>query len=425
MTMTSEPQVPVNDGAEDRLPPVKGTIRRLLGWIIPANISIFIIWGAVPGLLLPLQLTAIDPANKIVNLAVISTVGALAAMIAQPVAGLLSDRTRSRFGRRAQWMIGGTVIGGLALIGMALSNGVVQIGIAMVIVQIAFNFTQGPLSAILPDRVPRSARGTFSALAGMGAMVGALGGQIVGSMFARNIPAGYVFFAGLAFVVIALFVVFNPDHSSKDAAREPFSLSVFLHTFWVSPRKHPDFFWAFLGRLLLYTGYFAVTGYQLFILADYIGLGDTKAAASIPLFGIASLAGIIIAIVISGPLSDRLGRRKIFVFISSIIVALAMLIPIISPTFTGWLVFTFLSGLGFGAFQAVDQALMSEVLPSANSFAKDLGVVNIAATLPQTVAPAVAGFVILTFGGYVALFPIGIVLSILGAFAVWFIKAVK
>ena len=42
-------------------------------------------------------------------------------------------------------------------------------------------------------------------------------------------------------------------------------------------------------------------------------------------------------------------------------------------------------------FQAVDTALMSEVLPSAKSFAKDLGVVNIAATLPQTLAPAVAG----------------------------------
>jgi hypothetical protein len=68
---------------------------------------------------------------------------------------------------------------------------------------------------------------------------------------------------------------------------------------------------------------------------------------------------------------------------------------------------------------------MSEVLPSKSSFAKDLGVVNIAATLPQVLAPAVAGFVILTFGGYIALFPIGIVLSVLGAVAVFFIKAVK
>ena len=425
MTMTSDSTASVPDGTEDPQPPVKGTLKRLLGSIIPANISIFLIWGAVPGILLPLQIAGIDPENKIANLAVISTVGALAAMIAQPIAGLISDRTRSRFGRRAQWMIAGTIVGGLALVGMALSNGVVQIGIAMVIVQIAYNFTQGPLSAILPDRVPRAARGTFSALAGMGAMVGALGGQVVGSALSSNIPGAYLFFAGFALVVIALFVLVNPDHSSKEQANEPFSLRLFLRTFWVSPVKHPDFFWAFLGRLLLYTGYFAVTGYQLFILSDYIGLGLKAATAAIPIFGLASLASIIVSIVISGPLSDRFERRKIFVFISSVLVGVAMLIPIVAPTFVGWLLFAIISGLGFGAFQAVDQALMSEVLPSAKSFAKDLGVVNIAATLPQTIAPAIAGFVILTFGGYVALFPIGIVLSVLGAFAVWFIKAVK
>ncbi len=424
MTMASEPSTTVDETVPDPLPPVKGSLRRLLVWIIPANISIFLIWGAVPTILLPLQIAGIDPENKIATLAVISTIGAFAAMLAQPIAGLLSDRTRSRFGRRAQWMIGGTIVGGLALIGMGQSAGVVQLAIAWVIVQVAYNFAQGPLSAILPDRVPRSARGTFSALAGVGLMLGAVGGQVVGSMFASNIPAGYLVFAGLAAVVIAVFVVFNPDHSSKELVIEPFSLRIFLSTYWVSPVKHPDFFWAFLGRLLLYTGYFAIVGYQLYILQDYIGLGD-DAAAAVPLFGLVSLAGILIATLVSGPLSDRLGRRKIFVFASSVLVGVAMIVPIVMPTFTGWLLFSLVSGLGFGCFQAVDQALMSEVLPSASSFAKDLGVVNIAATLPQTLAPAVAGSVILTFGGYLALFPIGIALSVLGAFAVWFIKSVR
>ena len=92
--------------------------------------------------------------------------------------------------------------------------------------------------------------------------------------------------------------------------------------------------------------------------------------------------------------------------------------PIVSPTVGGWMIMTALSGLGFGCFQAVDQALMSEVLPSAKSYAKDLGVVNIAATLPQTLAPAVAGAIVVSFG-FVGLFPVGIVLSVLGAFAVW------
>lgn len=413
------------DGLVDPPPPVKGTVKRLLGWIIPANISIFIIWGAVPGMLMPLQVSAIDPVNKVSNLAVIATVGALGALIAQPVAGLLSDRTRSRFGRRARWMILGVIVGGLALIGMAFANTLVQIGIAMTMVQIAFNFTQGPLSAILPDRIPRAARGTFSAFAGLGMMLGALGGQIVGAQFAKNIPAGYLFFAGLALVVIVLFVLFNPDHPSDEQVNEPFSLSVFLHTFWVNPIQHPDFFWAFLGRLLLYAGYFAVVGYQLYILEDYIGLGTDGAVAAIPVFGAINLVGIVVATMVCGPLSDKLGRRKIFVFGSSVLVGLAMIIPAVMPTYTGWAIFTVLAGLGFGCFSAVDQALMSEVLPSEQSFAKDLGVVNIAATLPQLIAPGLAGFIILTFGGYIALFPVGIVLSVLGAFAVWFIKAVR
>ena len=107
------------------------------------------------------------------------------------------------------------------------------------------------------------------------------------------------------------------------------------------------------------------------------------------------------------------------------VVAAALVVPLVMPTFTGWLVYTLVAGLGFGMFQSVDQALMSEVLPSKNSYAKDLGVVNIAATLPQTLAPAVGGAIVLAFGGYAALFPVGIVLSLLGAFAVWPIKAVK
>ena len=195
-----------------------------------------------------------------------------------------------------------------------------------------------------------------------------------------------------------------------------------MRTFWVNPVKHRDFFWAFTGRLLLYTGYFAVTGFQLFILTDYLGV--EKPETVIPVIGIVSLVGILLATVVSGPLSDKLGRRKIFVFVSSVVTGLALIVPWVSPTFQSWLIMTFVAGLGFGMFQAVDTALMSEVLPSAKSFAKDLGVVNIAATLPQTLAPGVAGAIVLAFG-YAALFPVGIVLSLLGAFAVWPIKAVR
>lgn len=409
-------------GNEDPPAPITG-VGRLLGWIIPANLGIFLIWGAVPGILLPRQVElTFGSADKVANLAIVMTIGAFCAMIAQPIAGQISDRTRSRFGRRAPWIFLGALAGGLSLVGLAFADSLVGVVIAWTLVQITYNFAQGPLSAVMPDRVPLKRRGTFAALSGIGLMVGALGGQVVGSMFYDSLTAGYFTFAAIAIVVLTLFIVFNPDHSSKDLPVEPFKLGDFLRTFWVNPLKHPDFFWAFTGRLLLYTGYFAVTGYQLFLLTDYFGVERPQDV--IPLLGLISLAGILIATIVSGPLSDKLGRRKIFVFASSVVTGLAFLLPWVWPDVTAWMIMTFISGLGFGMFQAVDTALMSEVLPSAKSFAKDLGVVNIAATLPQTLAPGVAGAIVLAFG-FAGLFPVAIVLSVLGAFAVWPIKAVR
>lgn len=409
-------------GNEDPPTPIKG-VRRLLGWIIPANLGIFLIWGAVPGILLPAQISQqFGEADKVANLTLVATIGAFCSMLAQPIAGQISDRTRSRFGRRAPWIILGSLAGGLSLVGLAFANSLVGVVIAWSLVQITYNIAQGPLSAIMPDRVPLKRRGTFAALSGIGLMVGALGGQIVGALFFNSIAAGYVTFAAFSLIVLTLFVVFNPDYSSKEIEPEPFRFGDFLRTFWVSPVKHPDFFWAFTGRLLLYTGYFAVTGFQLYLLTDYFGIA--KPESVIPVLGLISLAGILLATIVSGPLSDKVGRRKPFVFISSVVTGLALVVPWVWPDLTAWMVFTFVSGLGFGMFQAVDTALMSEVLPSAKSFAKDLGVVNIAATLPQTLAPGVAGAIVLAFG-YTALFPVGIALSVLGAFAVWPIKAVK
>jgi MFS family permease len=412
------------NGLDDKNVKVRGRLLRLMISMFVANIGIFAIWGAVPGLLLATQVQNIDPGQKALNLAIVSTLGAFAAMIAQPIAGMVSDRTRSRFGRRAPWMVAGVLIGGLALVGLGSANTIVQIAIVWIIIQVAYNFAQGPLSAVLPDRVPHSARGKFSSFAGVGLMLGSLGGSVVAVQFVHAIPRGYAVFAGFALIVIVLFVVFNPDRSNKAEPRERFDLRAFVKTFWVSPRKHPDFAWGFTGRLLLYVGYFLVSGYQLYILQDYIGLKG-RADAYVPVLSIISLVGIIISTMVAGPLSDRLGKRRIVAVFAGVLMAIALVVPWVMPTITGMMIYSLIVGFGFGSYQAVDTALMSEVLPSKEDFAKDLGVLNIAATLPQTIGPALAGLIVVSFGGYAALFPIGVVIALAGAFAVLPIKSVK
>lgn len=402
---------------------IRGPLRRLLLWFVPGALGIYILWGAIPGILLPVQIEGIDAENKVANLAIATTIGALVAMIVQPVAGTISDRTRTRFGSRAPYIVGGALVGGVALIALGLANTVVLVALCWSLVQLSFNIVQGPFSAILPDRVPVSVRGTFAAVLGAMTMVGGIGGAVLGSVLAADVPSGYLVLAGIAVVLLTLFVVMNPDRDNRGEPREPFRLGDFLSTFWVNPVRHPDFFWAFTGRLLLYTGYFSVTGYLLYLLQDYIGVGD-GAVALVPLVSAAGIPTILLSIAISGPLSDRIGRRKPFVVASALIVAVALVIPLLWPTVEGMIAFAVLSGLGFGAFQAVDTALVSQVLPNEKAFAKDLGVVNIAATLPQTVAPAVAGAVVLLFG-FAGLFPVAMVLSVLGAVAVLPIRSVR
>ncbi|MFE5646660.1 MFS transporter [Rhodococcus sp. NPDC056516] len=400
------------------------TPRRLMASIAPATFSISLIWGAVPSILLALQVQqSFGESDKVTVLALVSTFGAFAAMIAQPVAGALSDRTRSRFGKRAPWIVLGSLCGGLALIGLAFASSLVSLIIAWVMVQISFNFAQGPLSAIMPDRVPRAVRGTFAAILGLGSMFGSLGGQILASSLSRNIPAAYLLLGGFAIIILTLFVVLNPDRSSRDAVVEPFVVRNFAQTFWVSPVKHPDFFWAFTSRLLTYTGYFVVVGYKLYILQDYIGLGE-DAIGLIPVVGLVSMGGLLLSTLAAGRLSDHLGRRKPFVLVSGLVVATALFTPLLLPSVTGMMIMAGLAGCGFGCFQAVDAALISEVLPSDRSFAKDLGVVNMAVTLPQILAPAFAGLIVLTLG-YSMLFPIGAAIGVLGALSVMPIKSVK
>ncbi|GAA2396533.1 MFS transporter [Nonomuraea africana] len=188
--------------------------------------------------------------------------------------------------------------------------------------------------------------------------------------------------AGVGIVGLTLFAVFNPDRSSADASAERLSPRDLLRAFWVSPAKHPDFAWAFGSRLSLYLGYNIVVAYKLYILQDYVGLG-ADAVALLPLMGAVALGGLLLTTVLGGRLSDRLGRRKIFVLVSAVIVGGALLIPLALPTVTGILLMAGVAGLGFGCFQAVDTALISEVLPSKTSYAKDLGIVNMAQALPQ------------------------------------------
>ena len=134
---------------------------------------------------------------------------------------------------------------------------------------------------------------------------------------------------------------------------------------------------------------------------------------------------IIVALVPTGIISDRIGRRKPFVIAASLIVAAGTVVPIVMPTVPGALISVAIVGFGLGTYLSVDQALMTQVLPDASgSAAKDLGILNIAQAGGQVISPLIAS-VVISAAGYPALYACAGITAVLAAVAIIPIKSVR
>ena len=399
--------------------------RRLLPSISVLAFVMFASYSGVGQVLLPNQLAIVDAPHKVANLAIISTLTFVVTLLTQPIIGTFSDRTRSRMGRRAPWMVIGAAVGGLLLIGMGSLSSVIWIAVFYVVVQLSFNALQGPFTAIVPDRFPPARRGIASAMFGIGTTAGITIGILVSGQLAAHLGVAYAAFGIVVIIAALLFVLLNRDYSSKDAVVERLTFRSFVAGFWISPRKHPDFAWAFAARFLFILGYFVVFAFQLYLLTDYVGLKLGAADQAIGALALASLATTVISVVIGGMWSDRIGRRKVFVYAASVFVALGLAVPLLLPSVAGMLIMSAVSGIGFGLYTATDTALMTQVLPKDGATAgKDLGILNIATNLPQALSAAVAGVLIGSLG-YPALFVFGMIAVVLGAVAVRPIRGVR
>ncbi len=398
-------------------------LRKLLVTLPLAIASFTVFWGAVQFILIPIQVQTIDPEGQAGSLALIVGIGAISSMIAAPIAGALSDRTRTRIGGRAPWMIVGAVATLLLAITLGFATTIPLIVVIVVAMQFTTNLILTPVSAYIPDRVPIAKRGVFSSVYGAAQLVGGVIGQTLGAGFAAAIPLGYIVVASILAGLVILFALTN-IRSNIGEPRPKLSARIILSTFWVNPIAHPNFALTFFGRFLVFVGYFPLLTFQLYLLQDFIGLKG-NAVDAIPVLGLASLIGQLAGAVFGGLIVQRLGRTKPIIFAASVILILGLIVPLLWPTMEGMIAYSALAGLGIGTYIAVDLVLITLVLPSANDAGKDLGIINITTTLPQTIGVVVGAIAVGVFGTYAALFPIAIVAVVVGAVLLKFIRGVK
>jgi MFS family permease len=489
-------------------------------------------WQALNGLIITSQVlglvyreaptTGNDWVERVapVTLALVVVPGLLIALVANPLFGMLSDRTEGRLGRRTPYILGGTALNLVGLAVMALGPGavisyhsgnyfapsIIVLTLGLMLTQLANNAAAAPFHALLPDMVPRDQRGTASGTMGLAQLVGSIGGALVPAFFgfnsrllldgtqryqdynarllgayalvgavvlvmailsavlvrepayrrppeARSADAGmrrtWRALAGTVVVVAAVValsaaVIHRFGHFGANADTDFTTIQVVqfiavivaaigaARAFEFSPRRHPDFGWVLATRLLAMMGVYIVYDF-LTLYLQFVAHAPNPQSANATFITILTLAATLSTLV-AGRASDRVGRKRM-VYLSGglmVVVGAAFIFaPVVVPgsvlpvMYGAGAVF----GLGYGAYLAVDWALVADVLPSDETYARDMGVWNMVFTIPGALAFVLGAWLIdlgASLGakslGYTLLFVAFSIFATLGTVTVRFIK---
>jgi MFS family permease len=387
----------------------------------------------ITNVLMPQFVKNIGASNPAAIIGVASSIAMVVAMISNVVFGAISDRTRTRFGRRAPWLVIGGIVAIISFVLMPMQSTGVGVIIVYSIAQIGMNIMYAPFYAVLSDNVPESRRGTVSMANGLGNSVGCGIGPMLGSMFIGQVVPGLIIGAVLvgAGGIVAAFVFPNKNDVAvmKASKRPDRSVGQQLLYTLTPPRHCPDFWKAFVGRTLIMLSVQMVSSYLLYLVQDYLGLANDAAAALIGTYSLIVTITSFVTLIV-GPLSDKMGRRKLPAYIA---------VVLICGSFASWLlggsgmmsatvaviVAAVLYGAGYGTFTAIDQALNVDVLPNKEDAGKDLGFINVGTTAGMAAGALMTSTIYSISGGYTMVFPVAIVMTLVGAFSISRIKVVK
>lgn len=382
-----------------------------------ASLGLFTAFYGPLQVLLAEQAKELAPDNKELVLGLVAGLGALFSAIGNPLFGAISDRTTWRLGRRLPWTVLGALGGAASLAILAGAPSVLVMIIGWCAAQFTLNAMQAALFAAVPDQVPLKQRGMVGGWLGVGQTLGIVVGSLLAAE-AGGIAAGYLVCAAFLLVTTVPYVLLRKDTVIEPTNRPRLSIK----DFWISPRRFPDFGWAWLTRFLLNLSNAIAIVYLLYFLQDVVRYPEPDSGVFV--LTAVYAATLLSTVVASGMWSDKMSQRRVFVCWSGIVMSLAALLLAFWPTWTGSIVAAAVLGLGFGVYLSVDFALMTEVLPAAGDRGKDLGVINIANSLPQVLAPVIAAPIVTYLGGYPVLYVLSALVGVAGSVLVYRIRSV-
>ncbi|WP_269513672.1 MFS transporter [Brevundimonas subvibrioides] len=360
-----------------------------------AQVGAYIAFIPLLTLLLPLKAEAISPTGRTLALSHIALWGALTAGAAGVLAGIIGDLTRHWPGGRSIWMIAGLAgtVTSYVLIHAAATHG--DLMAAIVALQISLNFMLNPLAATLPERVPGRQKGLVAGFTGLAFPLSSLFGALVIGVWLTGETERLMAVMLVTVVMVVPFIVMTfragPQSTSKQRLRP--SLSAFADR---------DFLIAFGSRLLVQTAVALNVLYLLFFLDQETGfdraLKGMRIEVAMAVLLATSTSLSVISGLTGGQISDRTGRRRQLVFAGASLLAVGSLLMALVPLWPGpWFAQAIL-GVGVGLYGITDTVLVAEVLPDPADAGRDMGLMNVALTAAQVLAPLLGIVALARFG---------------------------
>ncbi|MGC2939760.1 MULTISPECIES: MFS transporter [unclassified Brevibacterium] len=385
-------------------------------WFTLAWLAIWTVQLTPVQLLLPLQLDTQSGhwIDGVVWSGLVLSVGGLAGIVAAPLAGRFSDRTRSRFGRRRPWAIGGSVLAAIGLLLTGSADGPALVGAAWVVTSVGVSVASAALTALIADQLDGQ-RGAASAAASSAQAIGIVVGVAAIVLLGLTTGASYAVLAGFIFVVGTVTAVLLPD------PRPPHEAVLAFHTRRELPRARisslvdPSFTRLLISRFIVNVGNAFGTSLLLFFLLYGIMIPAAEAEDRLLFLIVIYTVFVVGASIVVGMITDRRGSRRLWTIVAALVQACSGVIILISPSFTTTVVAAAVMGAGYGAYMAVSLALATDLLLDPDDHARDLSLVNSSANLGQLVGPLLGAGLVALVGGFWLLFAAAAVVSVLGA----------
>jgi len=386
-------------------PVVKGFGRADYIKITIFGFALAALWSSLHTIIIQVRLLDfVAESQKNTYLGLLAGTGLILAMIVQPIAGAISDRSGFGWGRRRPYILLGTILTLLFLPGIGFSGSYLTLFITYCLLQVSSNTAQGPYQAFIPDLVPEGKRGRAS---GVKTLLEFVGGLVVVRLIAYLMDRYFIEqggpWLGYALAILGIVLLGTMLATILTVKEQPGAggpklplLPTLYRSFKIDVKANRDFVWFLVSRLFILTAFSALQKFALYFLMDVVGISSPAAVTAELLI----VVGVCMLVMVypAGRLSDKVGRKRIVVS-SGLVGALGMMLLFFSHSYVYIMLCGAILGISFGAFMGTNWALATDLVAKGEE-ARYLGLTNLATAGGSALALFIIGPLIDFFNAY-------------------------